>query len=302
MKNFAMASIALHVVVACMLTFGMKSPFDRLIKDQQPMVIDFVRVADKSAAPKLSPTNKKEQAPQEMKEEETPKPPLKDQPEESHVEKKPTPKQDLPQPKEEVKKETVPTLKDKKKEDPKKEKPKEKPKKVEPAKKEEKKKPAQVPDKAQVNLKKKTQTKKGTRQEPKDKKDAKDLNNLLKEVSDSDAGEKGSPAESLGPVVTATEIDAIRQKIRKCWIVPAGVQGIKNLVVDIKMQIDKDGTVVKADIVDTERYQRDEAYQMAAESARHAVLDPACNPLPLPPEKHSQWKDLELSFNPRDMF
>jgi hypothetical protein len=301
MKNFAIVSITLHIFVALVLTFGMKNPFNRTIKDQ-PMVIDFVRVAEKSAAPKLSPTNKKEQPLQEMKEDETPKKPIKDQPEESQVEKKPEPKQEE-KPKEDTKKETVPILKDKKKDETKKDKPKEKPKKPELPKKEEKKKTVKAADKVQVNLKKKAQTKKGDRKDPKDKKDAKsDLNDLLKEVSDSDAGEQGSPAESLGAVVTATEIDAIRQKIRKCWIVPAGVQGIKDLVVDIKMQIAQDGTVTKAEVVDTARYNRDEAYQMAAESARHAVLDPACNPLPLPPEKHAQWKDLELSFNPKDMF
>ena len=308
MKNFVIASLLLHLFVALILTFGMKNPFDRVIKDEQPMIIDFVRVADKSMAPKLAPQNQKEQIKQEMKEEENPKKPIPDQPDENRVQKKPEPKPEPEKkepekkPVEEKKKEETIPVKDKKKEEPKKEKPKEKPKKEEP-KKEKPKKPAKPTDKAQVNLKKKQPSKKGDKKDLKDKKDSKvDLDNLLKEASESDDGEKGSPADSIGEVITATQIDAIRQKIRKCWIVPAGVQGMKDLVVDIKMQISQDGTVTKADIVDTSRYSRDEAFQMAAESARRAVLDPACNPLPLPADKYDQWKDLELSFNPKDMF
>ena len=46
----------------------------------------------------------------------------------------------------------------------------------------------------------------------------------------------------------------------------------------------------------------DPDFRIAAENAHRAVLDPKCNPLPLPKEKFDEWKDLELSFNPKDMF
>jgi hypothetical protein len=127
------------------------------------------------------------------------------------------------------------------------------------------------------------------------------LDSLLKEV-DSSSSEEGSPAENVGEVITATQIDAIRQKIRKCWLVPAGLKGAKDMIVDIKMEIAKDGTVVKAEVVDTGRMAQDTAFRTAAENARRAVLDPQCNPLPLPADKYEQWKDLETSFNPKDMF
>ena len=46
----------------------------------------------------------------------------------------------------------------------------------------------------------------------------------------------------------------------------------------------------------------DPDFRIAAENAHGAVLDPKCNPLPLPKEKFDEWKDLELTFNPKDMF
>jgi len=46
----------------------------------------------------------------------------------------------------------------------------------------------------------------------------------------------------------------------------------------------------------------DPDFRTAAENAYRAVLDPNCNPLPLPKERYDEWKDLELSFNPKEMF
>ena len=74
------------------------------------------------------------------------------------------------------------------------------------------------------------------------------------------------------------------------------------MTVDIRMEIAKDGTVTKADIINKNRMNVDGSFRAAAESAQRAVLDPQCNPLPLPKNKYEQWKDLEFSFNPRDMY
>jgi hypothetical protein len=46
----------------------------------------------------------------------------------------------------------------------------------------------------------------------------------------------------------------------------------------------------------------DPYFNIAAESARRAVLDPRCNPLPLPKDKYDKWKSMTMSFNPKDMF
>ena len=68
------------------------------------------------------------------------------------------------------------------------------------------------------------------------------------------------------------------------------------------MELDPNGNVTKAEIVDSNRMASDPDFRTAAENAYRAVLDPNCNPLPLPKERYDEWKDLELSFNPKEMF
>ena len=112
----------------------------------------------------------------------------------------------------------------------------------------------------------------------------------------------GADVDELAPVITASEIDAIKNKISRCWSIQAGAKGAKDLIVDIDMELSQDGTVIKADVVDKQRMKNDPYFNIAAESARRAVLDPKCNPLPLPHDKYDQWKNMTMSFNPKDMF
>lgn len=102
----------------------------------------------------------------------------------------------------------------------------------------------------------------------------------------------------MGEVVTARQIHAFRENLNKCWVNPNRLKGAKDMTVDIKTEIAPDGTVKKAEIVDKARMAQDSEYKEAAENARRAVLDPKCNPMPLPKEEYEQWKDLEISFNP----
>ncbi|MEI8295718.1 MAG: cell envelope integrity protein TolA [Alphaproteobacteria bacterium] len=180
-----------------------------------------------------------------------------------------------------------------------------KPKKETPKPPQEKKEKPQ-PKKAEVDLTKKAE-KKPTKDKTKDKKEE-SFDNLLDDVLQEDADAKpiksmqGAPASKVDSVMSSSEMDALRRHIKKCWIVPAGARGAKDLVVDIDMEIGRDGTVLKATVADSKRMNTDSFYRAAAESAKRAVLDPKCNPLPMPPDKHDQWKELTLSFNPRDMF
>jgi hypothetical protein len=121
-------------------------------------------------------------------------------------------------------------------------------------------------------------------------------------IANSDNDNSGIKAEEVGETLTATQIDLIRQTIRKCWHFPSGLKNAEDLVVDIKMELDQEGNVKKAEIVDRKRMLTDSNYRIAAENAYRAVLDPDCNPLPLPKDKYEEWKNLELSFNPKDMF
>ena len=115
------------------------------------------------------------------------------------------------------------------------------------------------------------------------------------------AAPSSQPKAPLGSQLTASEKDLIIQQIERCWNVPAGARDAGDLVVEIKAVVNPDGTVRQATIVDTGRYGSDPFYRAAADSARRAVLNPACQPLKLPADKYDLWHDLDLSFNPKDL-
>jgi outer membrane biosynthesis protein TonB len=101
--------------------------------------------------------------------------------------------------------------------------------------------------------------------------------------------------------LAASEVDLIREQIARCWNVPAGARDAKDLVVEIRVAVDPDGTVRQATIVDQARLGSDPFFRAAAESARRAFFNPLCRPLRLPPDKYAIWKDLVVDFSPKDI-
>ncbi len=99
---------------------------------------------------------------------------------------------------------------------------------------------------------------------------------------------------------TMTEIDAIRRQIEACWSIPAGARSAENLVVGIRVWVNPDGKVAKAEILDRARMGVDRFFRSAAESAMRAVLNPRCSPLRFPPQKYDLFKVMILSFNPKE--
>ena len=108
-------------------------------------------------------------------------------------------------------------------------------------------------------------------------------------------------ANRFGPKLSMSELDALRQQIERCWNPPAGAPEAENLVVEVKLQINPDGTVARAQIVDRARMYRDSFYRAAAESVLRAIKNPGCTPLRLPLGKYELWKDTTLIFDPREL-
>lgn len=109
------------------------------------------------------------------------------------------------------------------------------------------------------------------------------------------------PKAPLGSQLSASEVDMVREQISRCWNVPAGARDAKDLVVEIRVVVNQDGTVQQATIVDQARLGSDPFFRAAAESARRAFFNPQCRPLRLPPEKYTIWKDLVVDFSPKDV-
>jgi outer membrane biosynthesis protein TonB len=109
------------------------------------------------------------------------------------------------------------------------------------------------------------------------------------------------PRAPLGSQITASEVDLVRQQIARCWNVPAGARDAKDLVIEVRVAVDPDGSVRQATIVDQARLGSDPFFRAAAESARRAFFNPLCRPLRLPPDKYAIWKDLVVDFSPKDI-
>lgn len=111
------------------------------------------------------------------------------------------------------------------------------------------------------------------------------------------AGPAGKPTLP----VTASEIDAVRRQIERCWNLPAGVKDAGDLVVSIRVEMNADGTPRSAVVDGSSRGQGNPLFQATADSARRAVLNPRCHPFKLPADKFDRWRTMTLIFNPREM-
>mgnify|MGYP001470939869 CR=1 FL=1 len=112
---------------------------------------------------------------------------------------------------------------------------------------------------------------------------------------------QSSQKNSFATGLTLSQEDALRAQIFGCWSVPLGLPYDENLLVRIKLQLKKDGTIMKSEILDHQRMNKpgQKFYKVLAESALRAVR--LCQPLKVPPTGYDKWKDLQLNFNPTEM-
>ena len=82
---------------------------------------------------------------------------------------------------------------------------------------------------------------------------------------------------------------------------PAGARYAEGLIVRLRIFLRRDGELAGTpEVVDGDRMSRDNHYRTAAEHAIRAVQK--CVPLQnLPPDKYERWRNIELTFDPRDM-
>lgn len=181
--------------------------------------------------------------------------------------------------------------------------------------------PPPPPEKPAPVKEKPPEPKKPEKKEEKKKKDKKedDLAAVLKAVKDTAKKQNDKPnkekKEDSGDTaksksdnynadlpMSMSEQDAIRSQIAACWSVPAGAKDAHNLIVVLRLQLEEDGTVISVELSGDSkaRYGSDSFFRSAADSAMRAVRQ--CSPLKnLPPEKYGTWRDMELTFDPRDM-
>lgn len=113
-----------------------------------------------------------------------------------------------------------------------------------------------------------------------------------------------NPTPSLGaptanaPELSQSEIDALRAQLMGCWNPPVGVAEAKDLIVIVRFALNRDGSVSGEPSV--VNHGSNSLFQVAAESATRAVR--RCQPFRLPASKYDAWRDVEVKFDPNDMF
>jgi hypothetical protein len=109
------------------------------------------------------------------------------------------------------------------------------------------------------------------------------------------------PKAPLGTVLTASDFDLVREKLRPCFHPPFGAKENPDLVADVRVAMSPDGLVQQARVVDAGRYTSDPVFRALADSGVRALRDPQCAPLPLPQDKYDQWKTFILGVSTKDM-
>lgn len=125
----------------------------------------------------------------------------------------------------------------------------------------------------------------------------------IKEGTDvANMGIEGGTAGSYFSELSISELDALAGQLRACWNLDPGAMGIEDMIVEIKAELNQDGSVRMVDIMNTARYSTDSHFRSVADSAKRAVY--ICAPYKILSEKYAEkydkWRVLRLRFNPID--
>jgi colicin import membrane protein len=93
-------------------------------------------------------------------------------------------------------------------------------------------------------------------------------------------------------------LDALRARLVELWNPPAGASNPDELVVQIRMRLKPDGTLAGPPLVLTSG--RTALFVASRDSAVRAIFRGQPFDM-LKPEYYEQWKDIEITFDPREM-
>ncbi len=123
--------------------------------------------------------------------------------------------------------------------------------------------------------------------------------NVSNKTEKGSIGKGNSVYNKLKPNTIAIQ-DSIRSQFIDCWNVPYGALNTDKIQVQVNIELDTNGKVLAANIINLREYNKDPFFRAMADSALRAVH--SCSPLQgLPKEKYGLWKKMELIFDPRGM-
>jgi outer membrane biosynthesis protein TonB len=144
------------------------------------------------------------------------------------------------------------------------------------------------------------------------KKDTFDINNVIALLDKRTPAEKSAPnarvadkaVKGFGPqtAMTVELQDSLRSQIQQCWNPPVGAPHPEEMVVEFELFLNQNGSVAQPPQLSAESQgavARDSYARAAAEAARRAIY--TCAPYKLPADQYGQWRDITLTFDPRQM-
>ena len=121
------------------------------------------------------------------------------------------------------------------------------------------------------------------------------------------ASEVLNPSATLGlstgisSRMSLDELDALRQRLAQLWSPPAGAKDPQELVVVFRIKLKPDGRMAPGPWPQLVASGNTPLAIAARESAARALNRGQPFDM-LKPEHYEQWKDIEITFDPRDMF
>ena len=110
------------------------------------------------------------------------------------------------------------------------------------------------------------------------------------------------PAAPSGPPLTGGEKDALRVAVSQCWNVGSLSTDALATTVVVAVSMADTGVPDTGSIRMVSFSGGSEAgARQAFEAARRAIIRCGARGFPLPVEKYSQWRDIEMTFNPEGM-
>jgi colicin import membrane protein len=119
------------------------------------------------------------------------------------------------------------------------------------------------------------------------------------------AGETLNSAPSLGlsngaaAQLSLSELEALRARLAQLWTIPAGAKDPQELVVLVRIKLNRDGKLAAPPVVLSSG--TSPLFMAARDSAIRALFRGQPYDM-LKPEHYEQWKDIEITFDPREMF
>jgi len=135
-----------------------------------------------------------------------------------------------------------------------------------------------------------------------------DVDNVLALLNKVAPAEKQSNARAADRTVrgigTETAMTADLQSmlismIKPCWSPPVGAPHPEDLIVELSVSFNPDGTVARPPQLVDQSSAGSPYYRAAAEAARRALY--TCQPFKLPADQYDQWRETTVTFDPRQM-